>query len=182
MVITPRGPLDRLLTLAGAGALAPLASLALAACAHNGAAASGTAARAGSDSVQVGYGAQPRDKSTGAMTTLDPGAAPRPLSVEQLLRGKVAGLEIIQNGNNVTFRIRGGLTGVDPQVGGISIEPLVVVDDAMVQQGNIMNALAGLTPDDIKQVNVLKDLASTSVYGSRGAGGVIIITTKRKQN
>ena len=179
MSATPGRTVDRLVTLTGAGTLVALSALlTLAACSKR--AAPVTAARPAVDSVQVGYGGQPRDKAIGAMTTLD-GTAPRPLSVEQLLRGKVAGLEVIQNGSNVTFRIRGGITGVDPKVGGTSIEPLVIIDDAMMQPGNIANALAGLTPDDIKQVNVLKDLASTSVYGGRGAGGVIIITTKRKQ-
>lgn len=162
------------LTLAGAGLLVDIA------CARSGGSPSTGARPTGGDSVQIGYGTQRRDKTTGAITTLD-STTPRPLDVAQLLRGKVAGLEIIQSGNNVVFRIRGGITGVDPKVGGTSIEPLVIVDDVMVQSGNILAALAGLTSDDIKQVNVLKDVASTSVYGGRGAGGVIIITTKRKQ-
>jgi TonB-dependent SusC/RagA subfamily outer membrane receptor len=136
------------------------------------------------DSVEVGYGAQPRGKNTGASTTLsgDDMSRARPMRIDELLRGKVAGLDIIQNGNTVVFRIRGGVS-LDTTNGGrsaASMEPLVIVDDMQIQQGNIMNALAGLTPDDIKQVTVLKDLASTSIYGGRGAGGVILITTKNK--
>ena len=136
------------------------------------------------DSVEVGYGAQPKGKTTGAVTTIsgDDISKARPMRIDELLRGKAAGLDVIQNGNTVSFRIRGS-GGLDTSGVGrsaASLEPLVIVDDMQIQQGNIMNALAGLTPDDIKQVTVLKDLASTSIYGGRGAGGVILITTKNK--
>ena len=127
------------------------------------------------DSVEVGYGAQPKDKITGAVTTLSSeDFRTRPQRIEEFLRGKVPGLEIINQGNGFTLRIRGtGSMIVDK-------EPLVIVDGVMIQEGQIANALAGLTPDDIKQVNVLKDVASTSIYGERGAGGVILITTRAK--
>jgi len=136
---------------------------------------SGGGGGGGRDSVEVGYGAQPKDKVTGAMTTLSKSDfGGRPLGIAEYLRGKVAGLEIINQGSGFTLRIRGtGSLLVDQ-------EPLVIVDGVMIQEGNIANALAGLTPDDIKQVNVLKDVASTSIYGGRGAGGVILITTKVK--
>jgi TonB-dependent SusC/RagA subfamily outer membrane receptor len=161
-----------------------LATLVAAACARHGAA--GAAPSRPADSVQVGYGTQPRDRTTGAVTALsaDDMSRARPMRIDELLRGKVAGLDIIQNGNNVTFRIRGGVASLDTTRGrsSASTEPLVIVDDVMMQQGNILNALAGLTPDDIKQVTVLKDIASTSIYGGRGAGGVILITTKNKRD
>jgi len=154
-------------TLTGAAALVA------AACSHQKAPRS---AATPADSVQIGYGAQPSDKKTGAVTTLGAGEiGARPLQIEQLLRGKVAGVEVIQDGNRVSFRIRGTQSMNQSQ------EPLVIVDDVMIQSGNIANALAGLTPDDIKQVSVLKDVASTSIYGGRGAAGVIIITTKAKK-
>jgi len=151
------------------------ASLGAAACAHNNAPAS--TARPATDSVQVGYGAQPKDKTTGAVTSIsaDDMKKARPMRIDELLRGKVAGLDIVQNGNAVVIRIRGAASLRH------DVEPLVIVDDEMIQQGNVMNALAGLTPDDIKQVTVLKDVASTSIYGGRGAGGVILITTKGKR-
>ncbi|AHG92390.1 TonB-dependent outer membrane protein SusC/RagA, conserved site (plasmid) [Gemmatirosa kalamazoonensis] len=150
-----------------------LATLGAAACAKHGSAGAPRPA----DSVQVGYGAQPREKTTGAVTALssDDVMKGRPFSIEELLRGKVAGLEIIQTGSSVRFRIRGAASISQEQ------EPLVIVDDEMIQAGNIVNALAGLTPSDIKQVAVLKDVASTSIYGGRGAGGVILITTKNKR-
>ena len=58
-------------------------------------------------------------------------------------------------------------------------EPLILVNNVEVPSRALESALSGLTRDDIKQVTVLKDVASTSVYGMRGAGGVILITTKR---
>jgi TonB-dependent SusC/RagA subfamily outer membrane receptor len=125
--------------------------------------------------VQIGYGAQPKAKVTGAVTTLsDKDLGARPLDIEDLLRGKVAGLEVIRVGNSIRLRIRGTGSMLADQ------EPLVIVDDVRIQEGNVLNALAGLTRDDIKQVNVLKDVASTSIYGLRGAGGVIVITTTAK--
>jgi TonB-dependent starch-binding outer membrane protein SusC len=126
------------------------------------------------DSVEVGYGAQPKDQVTGAVTSMSGKDVPaRPLQIEELLRGKVAGLQIIQGPNGPTFRIRGtGSVLIDQ-------EPLVVVDGVQIPSGGVSSALAGLTPKDIKKVSVLKDVASTSIYGGRGAGGVILIVTNR---
>ena len=127
------------------------------------------------DSVDVGYGQQPKSKVTGAVSSLsEKELSVRPLEIDELLRGKVAGLEVLQVGNGVTLRIRGTNSML------LNQEPLVIVDDVMIQEGRIGNALAGLTRDDIKSVSVLKDIASTSVYGSRGAGGVVLITTKAR--
>ena len=104
-----------------------LAALGAAACAKHGASPTPTHP---ADSVQVGYGAQPRDKTTGAVTALsaDDMSRARPMRIDELLRGKVAGLDIIQNGNNVTFRIRGGVASLDTTRGrsSASTEPLVI--------------------------------------------------------
>jgi len=134
--------------------------------------------------VASGFGTeQPKDKVTGAVTTIgEDDITKKPLRIEDLLRGKVPGLVVVHNGNAISFRIR-GTSSMNAQAGGAfgdDREPLVVVDGVPIQEGNIANALAGLTPDDIKQINVLKDVASTSVYGVRGANGVILITTKTK--
>ena len=156
-----------LLTVAGAGAV-----IGVGACGQHGHAPTPRTA----DSVEIGYGAQPKNKVIGAVTTLsdrDIGTA-RPLAIEDLLRGKVAGLEIARVGNSIRLRIRGTGSMLADQ------EPLVIVDDVRIQEGNVLNALAGLTRDDIKQVNVLKDVASTSIYGFRGAGGVIVVTTNAR--
>lgn len=155
----------RALTLAAAIALVA------GACAHS----SRPSTPRTTDSVDVGYGQQPKSKVTGAVSSLSEGEmSVRPLEIEELLRGRVAGLEVLQVGNGVTLRIRGTNSML------LNQEPLVIVDDVMIQEGRIGSALAGLTRDDIKAVSVLKDIASTSVYGSRGAGGVVLITTKAR--
>ena len=155
-----------LITLAGAGAL-----FGVSACSHR----AGPTSHPTGDSVQVGYGAQPKDKVSGSVTTLsDADIVSRPQRIEELLRGKVPGLVILGSGADLQLRLRGTNSMTLEQ------EPLVIVDDVMLQAGNIGHALAGLSPDDIKQVSVLRDVSSTSIYGMRGAGGVIIIKTKNK--
>jgi TonB-dependent SusC/RagA subfamily outer membrane receptor len=155
-----------LLTLTGAGAL-----VAGMACSRHPAPDSKPSA----DSVQVGYGAQPKDKVIGAVTTLtESDMSARPLRIEEMLRNKIPGIAISGSGNALRLRLRGTNSMLLEQ------EPLVIVDDVMIQTGNISNALAGLSGEDIVQVSVLRDIASTSIYGSRGAGGVILIKTKAK--
>jgi TonB-dependent starch-binding outer membrane protein SusC len=130
------------------------------------------------DSVEVGYGAQPKEKSTGAVSALSSGDVNRrPLRIEEFLRGKVAGLQITRGPNGPVFRIRGtGATASANQ----PEEALVVLDGVPISPQGLGAALAGLAPEDIKQVSVLKDVASTSVYGTRGSGGVILIVTKQR--
>ncbi|SCC51451.1 TonB-linked outer membrane protein, SusC/RagA family [Chitinophaga costaii] len=112
----------------------------------------------------------------------------KPLSSPQLaLQGQVAGLGVAvtsgQPGANVQVRLRGlGSTA-------LSSNPLYVIDGMIVNAGdlsrltsginNSSNALAGLNADDIESYTVLKDASATSIYGSRGSNGVIIITTKK---
>jgi TonB-dependent SusC/RagA subfamily outer membrane receptor len=127
--------------------------------------------------TQVGYGTQEKEKVTGAVTTV-PGsnASARSANVEELLRGRAAGLQIIKRPEGgYRFQIR-GISGVESE----PPEPLFIVDGTPVTARNVDTALAGLTRDDIKQVDVLKDIASTSIYGTRGVGGVIIIATTRR--
>ena len=130
--------------------------------------------------VDVGYGTQPKENVTGAVTTVTDSAvrAARPLRLEDLLRGKIAGLEVVtrRDGRQV-LRIRGGTPSL---VGAQEQEPLILVDGVPIASDALASALAGMTPDDIRQVDVLKDVASTSIYGTRGAAGVILITTTRR--
>jgi TonB-dependent SusC/RagA subfamily outer membrane receptor len=162
MLMLPRP----LIALAGAAVLFGVVS-----CARS----QSSATRPPGDSVQIGYGTQARDKVTGAVTTIgEEDLRSRPLRLESVLRGKVPGLVITGTGNSLSLRLRGTNSNVLEQ------EPLVIVDNVQISAGNIGNALAGLVPEDIKQVSVLKDVASTSIYGSRGAGGVILIQTRAK--
>jgi TonB-dependent starch-binding outer membrane protein SusC len=159
------------------GTLAVGAALCLlAACGGRGLPAAGPAP----GEVDVGYGTQPADRVTGAVTSVagDP-AATRPLRLEELLRGKVAGLQIVSRPDgSQALRIRGGALSTQ---GGAEQEPLIVVDGMpLPSQSSMAEALAGLTPADIRQVDVLRDVASTAIYGQRGAAGVIVITTTRR--
>ncbi len=137
-----------------------------------------------SEVVVVGYGETRREAITGSVTSLKSEQIEQvPLaSVEQALQGNIAGLQSVagsgQPGANVQIRIRG--------IGSISAssEPLYVIDGIPVTAGDISrinttaNTMASLNPNDIAQVTVLKDAAATSIYGARGANGVILITTK----
>jgi TonB-dependent SusC/RagA subfamily outer membrane receptor len=115
--------------------------------------------------------------NTGAVTTVVPTETDARVSrVEELLRG-VAGLEVtpLPNGS-YRLRIRGqrsirGNPGDD--------DPLLVLDGIPVSSGSTSSALAAIAPRDVARIEVLKDAAATSAYGSRGANGVIVITTRR---
>ncbi|MFI5162840.1 MAG: SusC/RagA family TonB-linked outer membrane protein [Sphingobacteriales bacterium] len=125
--------------------------------------------------VVVGYGTAKKSDLTGSVSNigakdLNPGPVTNPL---QQLAGKAAGVDITQVGSEPgvapTVRIR-GITSLE---GGN--DPLVVVDGI---QGN-MDLLTTVPPNEIASVDILKDASATAIYGSRGAPGVIIVTTKK---
>lgn len=126
--------------------------------------------------VVVGFGTQKKVNLTGAVSTVDSKAlASRPVSqVGQALQGVVPGLNLStpalggQLGQTMSVDIRG--TGTIGK--GSTAEPLILIDG---MEGN-MNTL---NPEDIENISVLKDASSSSIYGSRAAFGVILITTKR---
>lgn len=95
------------------------------------------------------------------------------LHFEDLLEGQVAGVQVIRHpGGGVSFRIRG--------LGSINgdNEPLYVVDGMLVHVAP-GRGLDWLSPGDIKRIEILKDASTTSMYGVRGANGVVVITTRR---
>ncbi len=123
--------------------------------------------------VVVGYGTQRKSSITGSIATVNVEkmkdiTSP---SVANMLQGKVAGVVATplsgQPGEGVTIRVRG--------IGSIqgNQDPLWVID------GVVGNAIADLNPNDIESISVLKDGSATALYGSRGANGVILVTTKR---
>ena len=129
------------------------------------------------DVVSVGYGTQSRREITGAVSSYIPTEADARIArVETMLQGHIPGLEVIPQGGGYTLRIRGFKTL--RQRGGDG-EPLLVIDDITVPAGSLGSALAGIAPHDVARIDILKDAGATAVYGSRGANGVIIITTKR---
>lgn len=135
--------------------------------------------------VVTAYGSQSRTVQTGAISQIKgEDVANIPLtSVDKALQGKVAGLQSTggsgQPGSFQDVRIRG--------IGSFSASsaPLYVIDGIPVNSGTLTqdavtsNALSGINPDDIESISVLKDASASSVYGSRAANGVIIITTKK---
>ncbi len=136
------------------------------------------------DVIVVGYGSQKREAKTGAITTLnaDEIADIPATSIDKMLSGKMAGVMITQSsgqpGSSTSIRIR-GTSSINAGNG-----PLYVVDGIPVSSGdeadlvNTNNAIAAINPNDIENITVLKDAAAASVYGSRAANGVILITTK----
>ncbi|HEY2721769.1 MAG TPA: TonB-dependent receptor [Chitinophagaceae bacterium] len=135
--------------------------------------------------VVVAYGAQKRTNVTGAIATVKPAAIEnKPFtSVDKALQGAVAGLQSTSTsgapGAFTDIRIRGQ--------GSISAgnDPLWVIDGIVAQTGDLTtntttaNILSTLNPDDIESISILKDASAASIYGSRAANGVIIVTTKR---
>ncbi len=132
--------------------------------------------------IVIGYGTVRKEDATGSVQAIaakdfNKGAI---VSPEQLIAGKIAGVSIIQNngepGGKPQIRIRGG-TSIN---GGN--EPLIVIDGVPIDNEGTAagrNPLNFLNPSDIETYNVLKDASATAIYGSRGANGVIIITTKK---
>lgn len=122
--------------------------------------------------VVIGYGTAKKSDLTGAMTsvTSESFAEQNVTRVDQVLQGRASGVQITNTvgapGGDVRIRIR----GVNSVLGDNS--PLFVIDGFVGADFNMLN------PNDIKSVEILKDAASTAIYGSRGANGVILITTK----
>lgn len=125
--------------------------------------------------VDIGYGTQDESKVSGAVSSLtqEEMGVDRPVNLEELLRGRVPGLQILNQGGVPVFRIRGTNSIL------LSQEPLFVVDGIQMSSYGAREALIGVTTRDIRQIDVLRDLSSTAIYGGRGAGGVIVITTHR---
>mgnify|MGYP003113526136 CR=1 FL=1 len=143
--------------------------------------------------VVIGYGTQVRRDVTGSIASLneDSFSAQANTNVDQMIQGKAAGVQVVQNsgepGGGMSINIRG--------VGSINAgsSPLYVIDGlpinnspAISQTGNETaptrsprNPISFLNPEDIASIDILKDASATAIYGSRGANGVVMITTKK---
>ncbi|MDF9796050.1 TonB-linked SusC/RagA family outer membrane protein [Catalinimonas alkaloidigena] len=130
-----------------------------------------------SEVVVVGYGTQEKRDVTAAIASLDEEAIKQIPTANPLesMKGQVAGVDIVSAGGrpgqypSVTIRGRRSLTA--------SNEPLFVVDGVPMTSGT--GTIYDFNPQDIESMEVLKDAAATAIYGSRGANGVILVTTKR---
>ena len=139
------------------------------------------------DVIVIGYGTQAKRDVIGSITTisskdLDSNSGG---NINTALQGKIPGMQIISTsgepGAGSLIQIRGASS-----INGSS-EPLYIIDGTPIESGNIssidgdatFSPIAGINPNDIESIEVLKDAASAAIYGSRAAGGVILITTKR---
>ena len=149
-----------------------------------------------SDVVVVGYGTAKKKDLTGAVASVKAKDFNQGVQVspDQLIQGKVAGVQVINNsgqpGGATTFKIRGNSSlriGNNP----LFVVDGVILDGASARPGlNVSNLgqtpdanpLNFINPNDIASIDILKDASATAIYGSRGANGVVIITTKRGQS
>ena len=140
------------------------------------------------EAVVVGYGTQRKQDVTGAVTTVSAKdfVKGQVTSPEQLVQGKIAGVQITDGGGAPgsanTIRIRGGSSL------NASNDPLIVIDGVPVDNpptsgvgalAGVPNPLSLINPNDIETFTVLKDASATAIYGSRASNGVILITTKK---
>ncbi|MEY4886259.1 MAG: hypothetical protein RL151_1568, partial [Bacteroidota bacterium] len=146
-----------------------------------------------SDVVVIGYGTVRKADLTGSVQRInrDDLLRDNPLNIQQAMQGKLAGVNITQNdgapGAGLSIRIRGS----NSFLGGT--EPLYVIDGVPFNNSNsggtpssiggdekqTLNILSFINPNDIESIDILKDASATAIYGSRGANGVVLITTRK---
>ncbi|MBL0742710.1 SusC/RagA family TonB-linked outer membrane protein [Chryseolinea lacunae] len=139
--------------------------------------------------VVVGYGELKRKDITGSVASVPVELKTQPVaSPERLLQGATAGVTVTQTsgqpGGGVSVQIRGNnsiTAASDPLyvIDGFPVNNDYGIADAGVVDGPKLNPLSSLSPNDIADIDVLKDASATAIYGSRGANGVIMITTKK---
>ncbi|MBO4635455.1 MAG: TonB-dependent receptor [Bacteroidales bacterium] len=135
------------------------------------------------ETVVIGYGVQRKSDLTGSVSNVSTEDFNQGVinSPEQLINGKVSGVQIVNGGGSPsagsTIRIRGGASL------NASNDPLIVLDGVPMEVGGSVsgsgNFLSLINPNDIESMTILKDASSTAIYGSRASNGVIIITTKK---
>ncbi|GAA4849664.1 TonB-dependent receptor [Algivirga pacifica] len=138
--------------------------------------------------VVVGYGTQIKREITGSTVSIGSDVVERQpvLNASSILQGQASGVQVTASsgapGGGISVRVRGATSILGNN------SPLYVVDGVPVVQGDLtgggfggqlQSALSSLNPSDIESIEVLKDAASTAIYGTRGANGVVLITTKR---
>ena len=145
--------------------------------------------------VVVGYGSMHKSDLTGSVTSvrIDETSASHSNTIDKLLQGRAAGVQVLSNGGSPDSGISIRIRGVSSFNG--STEPLYVVDGVIINAGGggetllsqgednaatdeTTNGLMGLNPRDIASMEILKDASATAIYGALGANGVILITTK----
>lgn len=133
-----------------------------------------SAGSASGERVEVGYGTQDKESSTGAISTVSGEEVRQQRTtndLSDLLQGNVAGVTVTRTGGGIQVRIR----GTNSIMG--SNEPLYVVDGMPIEPGP-NGMIHVVNPYDVESITVLKDASATAIYGARGGNGVIIIKTK----
>lgn len=120
--------------------------------------------------IDQGYGSVDASKSTTAINQIDVSSEESNVTWMELLQ-RTAGVTVSGRGNNLSIQIRAKKSMT------ASHEPLFVVDNVPV--GNGFNNVSFIDPNQVQRISILKDAASSSSYGSRGADGVILITLKK---
>ena len=146
------------------------------------------------ESVVVGYGSMRRSDLTGAVTSvkMSEDAASLNASFDKLLQGRAAGVQVVSNSAAPDAGVSVLIRGASSYNG--STEPLYVVDGVIISSesnanlftmgqdnqasNEASNGLMGINPQDIASIEILKDASATAIYGSQGANGVVLITTK----
>lgn len=137
--------------------------------------------------VAIGYGSIKKSDLTGSVGSVKvEEISKNPVtSLDQSLQGRIAGVQVVQTsaqpGGNTLFRVRGGSSIYSRG------DPLYIIDGMQINasenlsflSGPPLNALSSLNPNDIESIEILKDASATSIYGAKGANGVVLITTKR---
>lgn len=144
------------------------------------------------DVVVVGYGTIKKSDLTGSVSKLTAkDFNPVAVSIDEMIAGKAPGVQVVQNTGEPGGGMSTNIRGVGSITGGTS--PLYVIDGLPIDNSPLItesgsqvvnnrsprNPLSSLSPSDIASVEILKDASATAIYGSRGANGVILITTKR---
>lgn len=142
-----------------------------------------------SETVVVGYGEKARREVTSSISSMDKDLMDKTsataVSLENLMAGSMKGVLVNTSsgepGATMKLNIR-GITSPYPNMtsGNDNNSPLFVIDGVpMFMEGNSIDPLVNIAPDDVESIDVLKDAAATAIFGSRGANGVVIINTKR---
>jgi TonB-dependent starch-binding outer membrane protein SusC len=150
--------------------LAAGAALFLAACSTNPAPAS----IGNNDPVNVGYGTQERQDVGGAVSSIsrDDIKKRSARSLEDMIHSHVPGAQVIRNRDGFSIRLR-GMTSIYG-----NNDALIVLDGMPLSEGTASSALATIRPEEVEQIDVLKD-GMAAIYGVRGSNGVVVITTRR---
>ena len=142
--------------------------------------------------VVIGYGSVDKKDLTGSVTSIKPTEeiAEQSRGVEDIIRGQAAGVQVSNNSNepggSISVKIR-GLSSLTTNSQPLYVVDGIIMDTATEDVNNPLSGynapqgggIAGINPEDVESIEVLKDASATAIYGSRGANGVIIITTKK---